>query len=244
MMRAKEQRRGWRALPLGGLDVVTGSGGGLILAPHPDDESLGCGGMIAACCEAGRPPIVAILTDGGMSHPGSKNFSRDRLIRLREAEARDAASILGLPPDRLVFLREPDTKAPREGEAFNRVVEHLLWLAGRFECRSILAPWRFDPHCDHEAASFIAIEVAKRLHIRHIAFPVWGWTLPPDHVVDAGTVVGWRLDIACHLARKRKAIAAYRSQYGALITDDPSGFRLPLELLRAFSGRFETFLLP
>jgi len=244
MMRTDEQRRGWRTLPLGSLDVVTGPGHGLILAPHPDDESLGCGGMIAACCQAGRPPIVAILTDGGMSHPGSKSFPREQLVRLREAEARDAASVLGLPQDRLLFLREPDTNTPRAGEAFNRVVEHLIWLVDRFGCSSILAPWRFDPHCDHEAASLIAAEVTVRLGIRHIAYPVWGWTLPPDHVIDTGSAFGWRLDIACHLARKLKAIAAHRSQYGELITDDPSGFRLPVDLLRVFAGRFETFLLP
>jgi hypothetical protein len=68
--------------------------------------------------------------------------------------------------------------------------------------------------------------------------------LPPDHVVDAGTAVGWRLDISCHIDRKLKAIAAHRSQYGELITDDPSGFRLPPELLKVITGRFETFLLP
>jgi LmbE family N-acetylglucosaminyl deacetylase len=244
MMRADEQRRGWHALPVGTLDVVTGPGPALILAPHPDDESLGCGGLIAACCQAGRPPIVAMLTDGGMSHPGSKAFPRARLVRLREDEARDAASALGLAQDRLMFLREPDTNAPRSGEAFNRVVGHLIKLMARFGCSDILAPWRLDPHCDHEAASLIAAEVAERLRIRHLAYPVWGWTLPPDHIVDAGTAFGWRLDIARHVARKCKAIAAYRSQYGELITDDPSGFRLPPELLKVFAGRFETFLLP
>jgi LmbE family N-acetylglucosaminyl deacetylase len=242
--RADALRRIWRALPRGTLDIVTGPRNALILAPHPDDESLGCGGLIAACCRAGRPPIVAILTDGGMSHPGSKAYPRERLVRLREAEARDAASVLGLPPDRLMFLREPDTNAPRAGDAFDRVVMRLIGLVDRFDCSAILAPWRFDPHCDHEAAAIIAAEVAMRLRIRHLAYPVWGWTLPPDHVVDAGTPSGWRLDIACHLARKLKAIAAHRSQYGELINDDPSGFRLPPGLLRAFAYRFETFLLP
>jgi LmbE family N-acetylglucosaminyl deacetylase len=243
-MRADVQRYGWRALPFGTLNDVTGAGCALILAPHPDDESLGCGGLIAACCDAGRPPIVAILTDGAMSHPRSKAYPRERLIRLREAEARDAASLLGLPPGRLVFLREPDTNAPRAGDAFDRVVERLIGMVDRFGCSTIVASWRFDPHCDHEAAAVIAAEVAVRVRIRHMAYPVWGWTLPPEHVVDAGTPVGWRLDIACNLDRKLQAIAAHRSQYGGLITDDPSGFRLPPGLLRLFTRNFETFLLP
>jgi LmbE family N-acetylglucosaminyl deacetylase len=243
-MRADEQRRGWRALPFGTVDDVIGPGCGLVLAPHPDDESLGCGGLIAACCHAGRPPIVAVLTDGGMSHPGSKAYPHERLVRLREAEARDAASVLGLPLDRLIFLREPDTNAPHAGEAFHRVIQHLIGLVERFCCSAILAPWRFDPHCDHEAASLVAAQVAVKLHIRHIGYPVWGWTLPPKHEVDAGMPVGWRLDIAHYSARKREAIAAHRSQYGDLITDDPSGFRLPPALLSAFTRDYETFLLP
>ena len=61
----------WRELPIGTLDDVIGPSAPLILAPHPDDESLGCGGLIAACCAAARPPVVAILTDGSQSHPGS-----------------------------------------------------------------------------------------------------------------------------------------------------------------------------
>jgi LmbE family N-acetylglucosaminyl deacetylase len=243
-MRADVLHRGWRALPFGTLNDVTGAGCPLILAPHPDDESLGCGGLIAACCDAGRPPIVAILTDGAMSHPESKLYPRERLVRLREAEARDAVSLLGLPHDRLMFLREPDTNAPRAGEAFDRVLERLIAMADRFSCSAILAPWRFDPHCDHEAAAVIAAEVAMRVGIRHTAYPVWGWTLPPDHIVDAGIPVGWRLDIACRLDRKLKAIAAHRSQYGQLITDDPSGFHLPPGLLQMSTRNFETFLLP
>jgi LmbE family N-acetylglucosaminyl deacetylase len=244
MMRVAEQHRAWRALPLGSLDTVTGAGAALILAPHADDESLGCGGLIAACCQAARPPVVAVLTDGGMSHPGSKAFPREKLIPLREAEAREATSILGLPPDRLIFLREPDSEAPHEGKAFDRVAERLIRVADCFDCLTVFAPWRFDPHCDHEAAFLLAAEVASKLQLRHIAYPVWGWTLPPDHLVDAGPPVGWRLDIGCQLGHKLKAIAAYRSQHGELITDDPSGFRLPPELLRVLTGRFETFLLP
>src|SRR5476651_214848 len=111
MMRAEQQHRAWQALPLGRPEDVTGRGCALILAPHPDDESLGCGGLIAACCEAVLPPIVVILTDGGMSHPRSNSFPREQLLRLREREARDAVSVLGLPRDRLIFLREPDTVA-------------------------------------------------------------------------------------------------------------------------------------
>jgi LmbE family N-acetylglucosaminyl deacetylase len=184
------------------------------------------------------------LTDGGMSHPASKSFPPERLIGLRETEARTAANLLGLTPDRLIFLREPDTNAPHAGEAFARVVDTIVAVADRYDCSGILAPWRFDPHCDHEAAALIATEVARRMNIRHVSYPVWGWILPDHQLVDADRPAGWRLDIALHLGRKLRAVAAHRSQYGDLIQDDPTGFRLPADLLSVFANHFETFLLP
>src|SRR5262249_19537705 len=153
-------------------------------------------------------------------HPGSKKFPRERLVRLREAETREAVAILRLPPERLAFLHEPDTKAPREGAAFGRVVERVSRLASCFRCSCILAPWRVDPHCDHEAAHCIAAAIAAKLGIRHMSFPVWGWTLPPGRLLDAGAATGWRLNISGHLSRKMEAIHCYRSQYRGLIADD------------------------
>ena len=240
--KAADIHAAWRHLPIGTLEQVGGIGRCLILAPHPDDESLGCGGLIAACVAAGRPPVVAILTDGVGSHPGSRAFPPDRLRAVRSEEARRAVRLLGLPPDRLVFLNQPDTRAPRDGPGFDAVVARILTLLPP-DCTAILAPWRHDPHCDHEAASKIASAVAQRAGIPHVAYPVWGWTLPPDTLVPGPHGSGVRLDINAFLPAKRAAIQAHRSQYGNLITDDPDGFRLPPELLSVFDGRFETFLL-
>ena len=84
MTTAGNLHRAWRALPEGQLDDIIGSGTCLVLAPHPDDESLGCGGLIAACVAANRPPLVVVLTDGAGSHPGSVAYPPDRLRAARK----------------------------------------------------------------------------------------------------------------------------------------------------------------
>jgi LmbE family N-acetylglucosaminyl deacetylase len=232
----------WRALPVGGLDEIIGGGTCLILAPHPDDESLGCGGLIARCVSVGRTPLVVILTDGAGSH-NSPAYPADRLRELRAQEALSAVTSLGLPPQRLKFLGERDTAAPHSGPAFDAVVGKLLAMVRQeTSCTAILAPWLHDPHCDHEAASLVAGAVAETAKIRHLAYPVWGWTLDTDTVVPGSPGLGWRLHIDTVRPVKQKAIHAHRSQYGGLITDDPAGFHLPQALLAAFDSPYETFL--
>lgn len=237
MKTAGDIHAAWRDLPLGSLDDIVGPGRCVVLAPHPDDESLGCGGFIAACVDAGRPPLVAILTDGTGSHPNSREYPHDRLRAVRQQEARCAIRHLGLPDSHLIFLGQPDTSAPHAGPAFDAVVQALR---GHVDAgTTILAPWRHDPHCDHEAASLIAGAVG----VRHLAYPVWGWTLPPGTPVRDRAQAGWRLDVGRHLGAKRRAILSHRSQYGGLITDDPTGFQLPPALLETFDTPYETFLL-
>jgi LmbE family N-acetylglucosaminyl deacetylase len=235
----------WRNLPVSGLHEIIGDGTCLILSPHPDDESLGCGGFIAACCADGRPPCVAVLTDGTGSHPHSRAYPSERLRALRMQETRNAVGHLGLPEDRIMFLEQKDTAAPHEGAAFDAVVDRLTaWVQQESVCTAVLAPWRFDPHCDHEAAAKIAAQVARRSGVRAVAYPVWGWTLPAHQVIPAPVTSGWRLDISGFLNRKRLAVQAHESQHGGVVTDDPGGFALPPELLSVFETHFETFVQP
>ena len=101
--------------------------------------------------------------------------------------------------------------------------------------------WRNDPHCDHQAAYCLARAASRALGAAHYEYCVWGATLPPNTLVTP-VVSGFRLRIDAHRLRKRRAIAAYRSQLGVLIEDDPDGFRLAAEDLARFSGPFESFM--
>jgi LmbE family N-acetylglucosaminyl deacetylase len=199
--------------------------------------------LIAACCQAGRPPVVVVLTDGAGSHPGSRAWPPERLRRQRAEEVRAATAWLGLPADRLVLLGLPDGRAPHPGDSgFAAAVERVCSIARDFGCDRILTTWEHDPHCDHLAAWKIAAEAAQRSRLRLGAYPVWGWTLAGE--APEATARGYRLDIGAAQALKRRAIQAHRSQHGRLIQDDPTGFALPSELLAAVEAPFETFLLP
>ncbi len=233
-----------RALPFAAPDALLGAGTPLILAPHPDDESLGCGGLIAACCAMGRPPIVVVLTDGARSHPGSAAFPPARLVALRAAETRAAVAALGLPPSRLRFMGLPDGEVPCAGAAMEHAAAALAAIARDGGVGTILGTWKHDPHADHVAAHVIAGRAAALAGARLLSYPVWGWALPPRRRLDAGVIAGARIDITAQLPAKRRAITAHASQHGAVVADDPRGFRLPATLLAALDQPFEVFLVP
>jgi LmbE family N-acetylglucosaminyl deacetylase len=242
-----------RDLPLvGDLDALLGPGGVLVVAPHPDDESLGCGGLLAACAAAGRPARVVVVSDGAGSHPNSRLWPRDRLVALRQAEARAAVAELGLDPARdIAFLGLPDTAVPSHGPGFAAAVEALLRVASPLP-GNVFAAWRHDPHRDH-TASFAIVAAALRhwpAGTRLFAYPVWGlafahpipgFPLPLEPRLPAPPR-GFRLDVARHLPAKRRAVAAHASQVAALIDDDPGGFRLPEAALALAFRPFELFL--
>lgn len=230
------------ALPLGDLDAVTGSATAFIIAPHPDDESLGCGGLIAEACARNRAPVVAILTDGSASHPNSVAFPPSRLVPLREEETRLAVAELGLSPERLHFLRARDGASPHSGAALQALAERAADLAAGAGAGVILTTWEHDPHPDHVSANLIGRDVARMTGLPLLRYPVWGWTLPPRHWLPKQPISGVRLAMGQHLPAKRRAIAAHASQYTDMIADDPRGFRLPQRLLSALDQPWEAFL--
>jgi LmbE family N-acetylglucosaminyl deacetylase len=227
---------GFLRAPVADLDEVL-PGRFLVLAPHPDDESLGCGGIIAEACARGRPPIVAIMTDGAASHPNSRDYPPARLAELRAREVRNALACLGLPAERLVLLNAPDGDVPHAGVAAVALAARLAVLADG--CDAILTSWRHDPHGDHVSAWTIARDAAAFTGAALWEYPVWGWTLPFGMELPAQAWSCRRLDIAKHLAAKRRAIAAHASQLGGVVTDDPEGFVLARDFLALFDRPFE-----
>ena len=243
MVTAEEFFESASQLPFGSLERIVGPRGIVVIAPHPDDETLGCGGLIALAHDEGRAVKIVVVSDGCGSHPNSKSHPPKALRDLRERETRAALTILGLDESALAFLRLPDRYVPDEGEAAEGAARAIAATVGEIDASAILATWRHDPHCDHQAAWRIAA-VAKRLspgHVALIAYPIWGWSLPPKTPLPAGPK-GWRLAIDEALPRKRRAIAAHRSQISNLVENDPPKLVLTEETLARFEQPYETYL--
>jgi LmbE family N-acetylglucosaminyl deacetylase len=234
------------ALPLLPPTAVQEFGPTLVIAPHQDDETLGCGGTIALLRRAGVPVSVLFVSDGTGSHPRSTAYPPARLRATREAEALAALRVLGVAPEAIAFLRLPDTAVPQIGHPdFAEATARVEAFLDRATPATVLLPWRRDPHCDHRAAwqlvhAALAGQFSRQ---RLLEYPIWVWELAADGdlpLVDE--VAGWRLDVRPVLALKAAAIAAHRSQTTDLIADDPEGFRLLPDVLAHFTRPWEIFL--
>jgi LmbE family N-acetylglucosaminyl deacetylase len=229
-------------LPIVELGDLLGDGGLVVVAPHPDDESLGCGILIARSVAEGRRVRIVFLSDGIGSHPESKAYPPRRLREMREREACAAAAALGLEVSDLVFLRLPDRFVPSAGRSARAAVESILGGIRVSAASAIFVTWRGDPHCDHRAAYALAREAQRQsAGLRLFEYSIWGRDLPQD---DEPTAFprGWRLAAGAFRARKRAAIECHLSQVSDLISDDPSGFRLDPKMIARFIERDEIFL--
>jgi LmbE family N-acetylglucosaminyl deacetylase len=214
----------------------------VVVAPHPDDESLACGGLIADACRQGLRGKVVIVSDGVGSHPNSEAYPPDRLRSLRAEEARRAGAELELRPEAILFLGLPDRFVPCEGEEADRAIGAIVDCVREIGAGTLFVSWRHDPHCDHAASYQIARKVQRHLgELRLFEYVVWGHMLPFSTEIDP--IGGFRIRIDHEaLEKKRRAIAAHRSQTTDLIDDDPAGFRFTQSDLGRFDLPYEFFL--
>ena len=221
-------------------------GNALVIAPHPDDESLGCGGTIALLRERGFAVHVLFVSDGTMSHPNSATYPADRLRQLRESEALAALCILNVPPEQATFMRQKDTQvATPDGLDFAEAVAFMLNVLINVNPTTVLVPWRRDPHRDHRA-SWQQLNAAVQQcpsRPRVLEYLIWLWELGNGaDMPDRDEMIVWRVPIKPVMAQRDQAIAAHRSQVTRLIDDDPTAFYLSPELLTHFNTPRELFL--
>lgn len=125
----------------------------LVLAPHPDDDIIGCGGSIAKLSNQGHEVVVVYFTSG---EAGSLEIEPSQLARIREDEARRAGRMLGV--SEFLFWRQPDGFLQESAEITNQLVR--LIRARQFS--TVYLPHKQEANRDHAAAYHIGREACNR----------------------------------------------------------------------------------
>ncbi len=183
----------------------------LVVAPHPDDETLALGGTIASMAARGMAVVVVTATDGETSHPQSTVLTPDELRTLRCAESRRALGVLAdghRGNVRNVQLHLPD------GELAESHEELTQWLVRHLTPEDVcFATWESDGHPDHEAVGRAAVAACTATGARLLQYPVWtwNWAEPGDESIP------WerarRIELSEHEREcKQRAIECYRTQ--------------------------------
>ncbi|MDO5711785.1 MAG: PIG-L family deacetylase [Micrococcales bacterium] len=196
------------------LDLAAG-GRVILLAPHPDDETLGLGGTLAELSTLGLSVTIVLLTDGGASHPRCRHIPRAELVERRAAEFAEAVAALA-PRATVVSLGLPDGGLPAATERLRASLSTLVEPGD-----VLLAPLPDDGHTDHDATGLVAGQVAAQREARLLNYPIWRWlTSTPDSFPFERAVL--LTPSAASLHSKEQAIRGYRSQSGPL-TAFPGG---------------------
>ncbi|WP_420392163.1 PIG-L deacetylase family protein [Acuticoccus sp.] len=204
----------------------------VVLAPHPDDETLGCGALLAEAF-AGAGAHVVCVTDGARSHPASRRYPAERLAAVRAAELDEAVRRLGGTPRDVTRLGCPDCAVPAPCDA-DALVGAVATLCERLGATTLVATSAADPHCDHVATEALARAVQRRVPgLALYLYAVWArWRADAD-LSSLAPLAGVRLPSGRWRTVRAHALAAHRSQLGLVVTDDPTGFTLPAAMVDA-----------
>ncbi|AZD79442.1 PIG-L deacetylase family protein [Pseudomonas chlororaphis] len=182
----------------------------VVIAPHPGDEVLTCGGLLQVLAHHGHPLQLISVTDGSASHPGSDLWSERRLSVFRPQESVEALRRLGLPLHSLKWIRG--------GFADNALQERehqLSQFIGRYLRPDdvVFSTWREDGNDDHDAVGRASAKAAAQAGVAFHEVPVWAWHWPArdEHLLPWHRARKLRLD-TWTVARKRHAAHAYASQ--------------------------------
>jgi LmbE family N-acetylglucosaminyl deacetylase len=199
----------------------------LILVPHPDDETLGAGGLIAKLRSQGVPVIIVAITDGENAYADTENL-RD----IRVPEQTEALQRLGVLAPMVHRFHFPDRDV---AEHEDRLVDLILPLIA--PGMHIVAPWQRDFHPDHEAAGRAAERVAQLMGLPVTYYLFWTWHRGTPSILDGLAAMRLQLS-AAELESKLYALQAHGSQFEHA-DDQPI---LSPELLAPAHRAFEVYI--
>lgn len=206
-----------------------------LVAPHPDDEVLGAGGLLQQISRAGVKTELVAVTDGEASHPDE---DRGDVAAKRAAESRLALARLGCAGVFIRRLHFPDGSVTAGEDRLAELLSRLL-VPGDL----CVAPWRSDGHPDHDATGRAAYVAACSVGVPILEYLVWAW----HWATPESQAVPWdhcrRLDLAAEqTVRKRWATRAFASQIRPRTEGRGAEPVLPGPVLQRFWRPFEVYI--
>jgi LmbE family N-acetylglucosaminyl deacetylase/protein-L-isoaspartate O-methyltransferase len=212
----------------------------VVVAAHPDDETLGAGGLLAELAAAGRPAEVVVVSDGSASHPGSPTLTGAELADRRALEVRRAVALLS-PDSPVTLLGHPDGAVR---ECRGAVADDLRGLLAHGEPPgTVVAPWRGDGHRDHRVVGEICAALADEAGAQLLEYPIWlwHWADPADQRVPWGHLRALPLADRS-VVLKHRAVVAHASQVQPLSGDPADAASLHPQFLAMFDRDTEVYV--
>lgn len=227
----------------------------VVVAPHADDETLGCGVTIMRKRDCGTPVRIVIVSDGSGSHPPSL-IDPMRLVRQRADEAKEACRRLGVESHAVELLGFPEG---RLGDCVEAIRDRMVAILEADCPTEVFVPSGLDSHADHRAV-FDALCAARSRCSRPFSlfeYPVWCWhprwwrgwirrrLFPALVHRDGGAARALLVRTDPYLDRKRWALEAHGTQVRrpegvpqwAVLGDVADG-----RFLASFFRRYEVFI--
>ncbi|HEY6458127.1 MAG TPA: PIG-L family deacetylase [Steroidobacteraceae bacterium] len=201
----------------------------VVVSPHPDDEILGAGGLIASYMRSGRRVALVSVTDGEAAFPDWEELAR---VRRRELDC--ALGCLGASAVRIERLGLPDGDVQSHRATLRSMLSRVISPS-----TLLVAPFERDGHPDHEAVGEVCLQVAREHAVALARYPIWAW-----HHTDPSNLrqAQWGCLSLSHTLRRAKqsAIRAFPSQLNPPAPRHPI---LPTHVLPYFTRSIEAYLL-
>lgn len=218
----------WRSLLRHFSNWLPQQGPLLVIAPHPDDEVLGAGGLVQSWAAAGGSVTVMSVTDGEAADP-----RQPQLDLVRRGELRDALRKLSSIHVNLQRLGLPDGHVGEHRNRLRNAVRQHIDPSG-----TLIAPYECDGHPDHEAVGQVCLEIARTEGTPIARYPVWTWHHTEPEALVSSRWGLFPLSLAAQRAKKR-ALQSFRSQ----LAPSRGTPIVPPHVLEHFQRPYEAFLI-
>lgn len=180
----------------------------VVVAPHPDDEVLACGGLLAWQAARGGAVRLVGVTDGDASHRGDPAWPPTQLAAARRGERARGLALLGLRSVPVVAAGLPDGAVAQHRDGLKALLRKVIGAGD-----VVVTTWRRDGHPDHDATGAAVAEVCGECGAGCWQAPVWTWqwSWPDDPRVPWHALRAFTLPPGV-AATKARALAEHATQ--------------------------------